>query len=127
MINRLINSALILIGFIILQSSFTSLADEIKGREVCDKLKVCALAELDKQEMPDQMKQMVISELDKCASNFAKDEQAIIDAGLTDMANACADEVVEMPCERLMTPNPAQHSKACNDFEKASKEAGIEQ
>ena len=106
---------------------FAISADQIKGEQVCDKLKTCALESLEGEDAPEQMKQVLMTQLDtQCAQSFSDKEQAFVDAGLVDQANACIDEMLSMSCQELMVSGNANKSKACKEFKDASKEAGIE-
>jgi len=99
----------------------------IKGDEVCTKVKACALESLEGQDMAKQVKDALMAQLDsQCAASFSGKEKELLEAGLEDQANACADAMIAMPCETLLTPSGAGSSKACKEFKAASEKAGIE-
>ncbi len=99
-------------------------ADDIKGTEVCQKVKSCALEVLGTQEIPEQAKQGILTQLDtQCAKSFSEREQSIKDAGLVDQANACADEMIALPCGELLSPDVLTNSKVCAAFEESYKKA----
>lgn len=116
----------LLVGFLTLLSLPTQ-ADEIKTKLICEKIKTCVLESLGEQEMPAQMKDLIVTQLDtQCGQIHTNNDDQIKEAGLTDQANACADELIAMPCPQLMTPNVAENSKACVALKEAAEEAGIE-
>ncbi len=112
----------------ILMSVFLSAqAEEVRTQLICKKVKTCVVESLDDQEVQPQMKELITAQLDaQCSQTHVGKEDEIKKAGLVEQANACADELIAMPCQKLMTPNVAQNSKACVALEKAAEEAGIE-
>ncbi len=128
MSNRRLSTSpvLILVLAACIVASSQIFAEESRGKQVCEKLKSCTLKTLEQHEFPERTKQAIIVKLDQCATSYDQKEQAIIKADLVDEANACADEMIDMPCTQLMTPNAANNSRACKTYREASVKAGIE-
>lgn len=102
-------------------------AEEVKGQQICDKIKTCVFETLGDQAGSEQIKAMLMNQLDtQCAATFAGKQDEIKEAGLVDEANACADAMLAMSCNDLMTPNGARTTEACTEFEEAAEEAGLE-
>ncbi|GAA6136741.1 hypothetical protein NBRC116583_04880 [Arenicella sp. 4NH20-0111] len=103
-------------------------AEKIKGDAICSKIKTCALESIEGQQIPEQMMEILMSQLDtQCATAFKSKEKEIVDAGLTDEANACADSMVSLSCEKLMSPEGgANKTQECEAFEASAKKAGID-
>ncbi len=100
---------------------------ELKGKEICEKMKTCVIESFDGQEVPEQMKQILLQQLDQqCLAEFDKKKDEIINAGLKGEANACADSMIEVPCETLMSPENGVHeTEACATFKTAAEKAGV--
>lgn len=102
-------------------------AQEIKGQQVCDKIKTCVFDSLGDQANSEQVRAMVTAQLDKqCAGSFSGKHEELREAGLVDKANACSDAIVAMPCSELMVPNGVESDKACMELKEATEKAGIE-
>ena len=102
-------------------------AQSIDSEQVCQKIKTCAVDSPLLKQMAEQQRQLILGQLDaQCAKSFKDREQALIEAGLSDQANACAQEMLDLPCGDLLSPSVLEKSKACAALEKASKKAGIE-
>ncbi len=100
---------------------------EIKGKQVCARLKVCALESLEGQQIHQEVKDRLMSQLNaQCLDSFRAREQRIIDAGLQSQANACASQMLALPCDELLSPSGRDATKACAEFNEAAKKAGIE-
>lgn len=103
-------------------------AEKIKGDEICDKIKTCALEGIEGQEIPEQMVEILMTQLDsQCATAFKSKAKEVEDAGLAGEANACADSMLSLSCDELLSPNGgSKKTKECKSFEASAKEAGID-
>ncbi len=103
-------------------------ADEIKGRDVCEKMKTCVVETMVANDTPKATLDMIVSQLEnQCLSSYEEKDKLIADAGLKKQANACAKDMIEMPCEELMTVGQSNSIESCQAFEEASKKAGIQE
>lgn len=125
---NVMKTSLLLITSALLLAPAVSQASELKGAQVCEKIKTCALESLGDQEMTDQIKGILMTQLDQqCGVMFSEEKETQLKkAGLIDEANKCSDSMVAMPCDELMSAQTEAPSKACATFEKAAKEAGLD-
>lgn len=100
---------------------------DIKVTEMCDKMKSCVMESVSSQQIPEEMMKGIVDQVtQQCLTEFAKKSAELIEAGLEDKANACADSMIEMSCTDLMQQNDDNKTEACAEFEKDAKEAGID-
>lgn len=122
-------SPLIFALLLVLGTSGSAHAD-LKDRsdEVCKKLKTCAIVELESQGMsPQTIAQMAPLFENMCAPSLERYSLLIADKpGLEKKAEACLDTIVAVSCEELTKSRGDFKTPECNEFEKASKEYGID-
>ena len=85
--------------------------------QLCEKIKSCALAELDGQEMSAEMKSMVMSSMDGMCNMMATQYNGAEQyTELHQQAVACMDSLSSLSCTALM--NGGSETAACLELEK---------
>lgn len=109
---------------VLLSVSQWTVADNLAQQtmQLCEKIKSCALAELDGQELPADMKAMVISSMDGiCAAmstEFNNDNIKEYEE-LGKQAQACMSSLSSMSCASLM--DGENDTPACKELEKRAE------
>ena len=96
---------------------------EQQSLQLCDKIKSCALAELEGEDMPADMKSMVISSMDgMCAAMATEFNNDSFDdhAALRQQAQACMASLSSLSCPQLM--DGATGTPECVALEKSAAE-----
>ena len=94
---------------------------EQQSLQLCEKIKSCAVAELEGEDMPADMKEMVMSSMNgmcvAMASEFNNDSIKEY-ADLRKQAEACMTSLAALSCSQLM--NGATETPACVKLEKSA-------
>lgn len=108
-----------MLGFI----SMTTAADfEQQSLQLCEKVKSCALAELDGQDLSTEMKAMVTSSMDgMCEMMAVQFSDAGVSSELHSQASACMDSLKSLSCAELMEGE--SETPACVELEKRVTES----
>jgi len=94
---------------------------ESQSLQLCEKIKSCALAELEGQELSADMKSMVMSSMDgMCDMMAAQYSSAEKNTELHQQAVACMDSLSSLSCEALMEGD--SRTPACIELEKRAAE-----
>lgn len=100
-----------------------------RTEKICAKIKECTLNQPDSIEIPEQMKAIVTQVIDnQCVAMAETYDAKFEQAGLQAKATACVDSMVNQSCKDLVSSNynGRSNTKACNDFEKAANDAGVD-
>ena len=93
---------------------------------LCKKIKSCASAQLEQQDLPPAMLQMMAAMLDETCTNMIDPyANKAVNAGLEKKAISCIKSIETLSCNTLMQEGGAE-TKACKTLEKAANEAGID-
>ncbi|MBT8115050.1 MAG: hypothetical protein KJP04_06705 [Arenicella sp.] len=94
---------------------------------MCEKIKTCSLAEIEKQDLPAEMAAMMTAMFDGMCVTWVKPfAQTLGDAGLEKKAEACIDSMVAQSCETLMQSEGDFTSPECEEFQQAADDAGVD-
>lgn len=103
----------------------TANADDMSkaSKRICDKVKSCGLAELERQQLPPEMAAMMKGMFEgMCQAMVTPYIIKAEDKGLEKKSLACLDSIEDMSCGELMEGD-AEHTPACKDLQKAVDEA----
>ena len=93
---------------------------------LCRKIKSCASAQLEQQNLPPTMLQMMKAMFDEtCASMISPYADKATNAGLEKKAIACIESVNTLSCSTLMQDSGGETAE-CKTLEAAANEAGID-
>ena len=114
----------LIIALLFLSLSQIALADDIEKQslQLCEKIKSCALAELEGQDMPPEVKSMMLSSMDGMCAAMATEfsnESIKGDEDLRREAKACMTSLSSMSCSELM--NGEADTPACKMLEKSAE------
>lgn len=87
--------------------------------QMCEKVKSCALAELDGQELPEEMRTMVMASMDgmcQAMDSSFKEDKINEYADLYKQAELCMESLMSLSCDSFM--NGETETAACTDLEK---------
>jgi len=117
---------LLLVSLTLLLSQ-TVQADLVKeGKALCEKIKSCAVAEIDKQQISPDERAAILNVFDtQCIASVQKYEKDVGAAGLEGKAHACLDSLQAQSCNTLIAGNGPVTTPTCTDFENSAKAAGI--
>ena len=117
-----------LLPFAMLFVAFPATADlDSAMDDLCAKIKTCGMQQAEAQGLPPEMKAMMEGMVDgMCKTWMQPYAKSIGDAGLEKKAEACVDSVVDTSCETMMQAQGEFKTEACEDFEKAADEAGLD-
>ena len=121
----LTTKALLLLSTLILPgiASATSLNEATDT--LCRKIKSCASAQLEQQDLPPAMLQMMKAMFNEtCASMISPYADKATNAGLEVKAIACIESINTLNCTSLMQNSGAETTE-CKALEAAANEAGI--
>ena len=109
---------LILFIFCLVMMSVTSAADfEQQSLKLCNKIKSCALADLDTEDLSAEMKTMIMASMDgMCTMMIAQYSGADKDIELHQEIAACMDSLSPLSCEDLMEGD--SDTPACLELER---------
>ena len=120
----LILSCSYLLAYSLLPS--TTAASE-HSEQICSKIRQCVLSDAVEGGISDQMKDIVEQMIDsQCATMAARYDRQFEEAGLQQKSHACVDSFVDQGCEEVVATRGTPDTQACNDFEQAASDAGIE-
>ena len=94
-----------------LSTAVPAAADSLEsaGADLCEKVKACALAEIDKQELTPEMKEMMEPMLETmCVGMRQGMDQVPVDHQLYAPAVACMRSMANLSCEQLQDGNQVQ-------------------
>lgn len=92
---------------------------------LCGKIKSCATAQLEQQDLPPAMLQMMKAMFDEtCASMISPYADKATNAGLEKKAIACIESINTLSCTNLMQNSGAETAE-CKALEAAANAAGI--
>jgi len=92
---------------------------------LCIKIKSCATAQMQQQQLPPAMLQMMTAMLDEtCAKTIAPYADKATDAGLEKKVIACIESIHSHSCSALMQGS-AGETRECKTLESAANAAGI--
>ena len=102
--------------------SLTSLAADLKqeSAQFCTKIKSCALAELEGQDIPADLREMATSAMEGMCHSISDEfdnEQIQEYEELSQKAASCMNSMSSLSCDVLM--NGEMETPACTDFEKS--------
>lgn len=94
---------------------------------MCQKFKTCSIAELEKQNLSADSIATLVESFDSMCQSWVKPySQTLGQAGLESKAVACIDSMVARSCDDLMGAQGKFSSPACDQFQKAAENAGID-
>ena len=97
-----------------------------EGKILCQKIKSCAIVEIDKQQVSPDEKAAIIDLFDnQCVAAVQKYETDLGAAGLNDKAHACLKSLQTQSCTTLIAGTGPVTTPSCTDFENSAKAAGI--
>jgi len=118
--------ALLLLSTLTLSSIATATSLNEATDSLCRKIKSCATAQLEQQDLPPAMLQMMKAMFDEtCASMISPYADKATDAGLEKKAIACIESVNTLSCSALMQDSGGETAE-CKTLEKAANQAGID-
>ncbi len=92
---------------------------------LCVKIKSCATAQLQQQELPPAMLQMMTALFDEtCANTITPYADKATNAGLEKKAVACIESINRLSCDTIMNHSGSETDE-CKALEKAAQQAGI--
>lgn len=95
--------------------------------DLCEKIKTCSLAEIEKQNLPEEMTGIMTAMFDGMCQTWVKPyAETLGNAGLEKKAEACIDSMVSRSCQTLMEAEGEFTSAECEEFKKAADEAGVD-
>ena len=108
--------------------SVTAQADlKQDGAKLCQKIKSCAVIEIDKQPISPDEKAAILNIFDtQCVQSVQKYETDLGSAGLEGKAKACLASLTNLSCTELTAGTGPVKTPTCTDFENSAKEAGID-
>ena len=123
--NFLTVKALLLLSALILPSIASATSLNEATDTLCRKIKSCASAQLEQQDLPPAMLQMMKAMFDEtCASMISPYADKATNAGLEKKAIACIASINTLSCTNLMQ-NSGGETAECKTLEAAANEAGI--
>ena len=124
--NFLTVKALLLLSALILPSIASATSLNEATDTLCRKIKSCATAQLEQQDLPPAMLQMMKAMFDEtCASMISPYADKATNAGLEKKAIACIESVNTLSCSTLMQDSGGKTAE-CKTLEKAANQAGID-
>ncbi len=91
-----------------------------KGLALCEKVKSCAVIELDNSGVPEGMRPVMMESFDSACNDLrAQFEVPENYEQITDLAGACMDSMHELNCNDLMAEN---ETSACGDYYAAAEQ-----
>jgi len=115
---------LISLTLLLSQTAKADLVDE--GQILCTKIKSCAVAEIDKQQISPNEKAAILNVFDtQCIASVQKYEKDVDAAGLGGKAHACLKSLQAQSCQALIQGTGPITTPPCTDFENSAKAAGI--
>lgn len=117
---------ILLISLTLLLSQ-TAQADLVKeGKVLCEKIKSCAVVEIDKQQISPDERAAIMNVFDtQCIASVQKYEKDVGAAGLESKAQACLESLQAQSCNALIAGTGPLTTPVCTDFENSAKAAGI--
>jgi len=103
--------------------SFSSIADEYTDASLalCEKVKSCALAQMDSQEITPEVRQMMQPMLDNmCTSMLASVPEVAKDHAMYEPAVACMNSLDALSCEEIQGEEGSK-TDACMEYEKMAE------
>ena len=97
-----------------------------EGRVLCQKIKSCAIVEIDKQQISPDERAAILDLFDnQCVASVQKYEKDVGAAGLEGKAHACLKSLQAQTCDDLIAGTGPITTPSCTDFETSAKAAGI--
>ena len=123
--NILTTKALLLLFTLTLPGITTATSLNEATDTLCRKIKSCASAQLEQQDLPPAMLQMMKAMFEEtCASMISPYADQATNAGLEKKAIACIESINSLSCTSLMQ-NSGGETAECKALEAAANEAGI--
>lgn len=92
---------------------------------VCEKVKVCGLAQMQQQGLPQAMEEVMKTMFDRtCTTIVAPYVNRTFGAGLEAKAASCLGSINALDCQQLMAGG-AEKIPACKEYKTAADEAGV--
>lgn len=108
---------------LLLLLSFNASAAELEAetRQFCEKIKTCALAQIQGEEIPPEMEEMLVPMIDSmCKEMISSVDEMRGDKALEADAAACMNSMSALSCDAIMSGEA--ETKACMALEKKAEQ-----